>query len=100
MLNEEHTPGLPVLTGESMLLRPPIHTDPDTLGGAPPIPDKEAALVILHELLGKEPYVPKPKVEEPVAEPVHVPEPIEQANPIPMTTVAERIRARLRESKG
>ncbi|MDO8585438.1 MAG: DEAD/DEAH box helicase [Armatimonadota bacterium] len=82
------------------LLRPPIHTDPDTLGGAPPIPDKEAALVILHELLGKEPYVPKPRVEEPPAEPVVIPEPIQQSNPIPMTTVAERIRARLRESKG
>ena len=24
------------------------------------IPDKEAALIILHEMLGKEPYVPKP----------------------------------------
>ena len=42
------------------ILRPPIHTDPDADGGFP-IPDKEAALVLLHELLGKEPYVPKPK---------------------------------------
>jgi hypothetical protein len=24
------------------------------------IPDKEAALVILHDLLGKEPYIPRP----------------------------------------
>jgi DEAD/DEAH box helicase domain-containing protein len=42
------------------ILRPPIHTDPDA-GGGFPIPDKEAALVLLHELLGKEPYIPKPK---------------------------------------
>jgi len=33
--------------------------DPDT-GGKGMIPDKEAALVIIHSLLGKEPYVPKP----------------------------------------
>ncbi|UCH34050.1 MAG: DEAD/DEAH box helicase [Armatimonadota bacterium] len=43
--------GLPVT-------QPPQHWDPDTSGGYP-MPDKEAALVILHRLLGEEPYVPQ-----------------------------------------
>lgn len=41
-------------------LPPYAHTDPDseTKGR---IPDKEAALIILHDLLGKEPYIPRVK---------------------------------------
>ena len=43
--------GLPVT-------QPAQQTDPD-LGRGYPIPDKEAALVLLHQLLGREEYVPK-----------------------------------------
>jgi len=49
--------GCPSCVG-SPVTRPPIHADPDVMGGYP-VPDKEAALVILHHLLGREPYVPK-----------------------------------------
>jgi DEAD/DEAH box helicase domain-containing protein len=43
--------GLPVT-------QPPQQGDPD-LGRGYPIPDKEAALVLLHHVLGREPYVPR-----------------------------------------
>ncbi len=43
--------GLPVT-------QPPQQADPD-LGRGYPVPDKEAALVLLHHLLGREPYVPR-----------------------------------------
>jgi DEAD/DEAH box helicase domain-containing protein len=43
--------GLPVT-------QPAQQTDPD-LGRGYPIPDKEAALVLLHDVLGREPYVPR-----------------------------------------
>jgi DEAD/DEAH box helicase domain-containing protein len=43
--------GLPVT-------RPAQQMDPD-LGHGYPIPDKEAALVLLHHLLGREPYLPR-----------------------------------------
>jgi DEAD/DEAH box helicase domain-containing protein len=49
--------GCPSCVG-SPVTRPPIHADPDLMAGYP-VPDKEAALVILHHLLGKAPYVPK-----------------------------------------
>jgi len=49
--------GCPSCVG-SPVTRPAIHSDPDVSGGYP-VPDKEAALVILHHLLRKEPYVPK-----------------------------------------
>jgi len=50
--------GLPVL-------RPGQHVDPD-LGRGYPIPDKEGALVLLHAMLGKPDYIPKPPKEKPV----------------------------------
>ena len=45
------------------------------------IPDKEAALVIIHALLGKEPYIPRPVErhgeEGPIEKPEGKPLPIE-----------------------
>jgi len=41
-------------------LRPPIHTDPDVFGSFP-ISDKEATLMMLHAMLGRQPYTPKHK---------------------------------------
>lgn len=38
---------------------PFVQNDPD-LSPRGRIPDKEAALILLHSLLGKEPYIPKP----------------------------------------
>jgi len=79
---------------------PSLHFDPDVNSGRP-IPDKEAALVLLHEMLGKEPYIPKPKpVEEP---PLPEPEPeqkkpeIELSAPVSATVIADRLRMKLRE---
>lgn len=43
-------------------LRPPIHTDPDVFGSST-IPDKEATLMMLHAMLGIQPYTPKPRCE-------------------------------------
>jgi DEAD/DEAH box helicase domain-containing protein len=48
--------GCPSCVGSPVTL-PPQHGDPD-VGGGYPIPDKEAALVILHHLLGEQPYAP------------------------------------------
>jgi DEAD/DEAH box helicase domain-containing protein len=41
------------------ITRPAQESDLD-LGGGYPIPSKEAALVLMHHLLGREPYVPRP----------------------------------------
>jgi DEAD/DEAH box helicase domain-containing protein len=84
------------------VLRPAIHTDPDASGGYP-IPDKEAALLLLHDLLGKDPYIPKPKpVEEapppPEVEPVAQPT-FELSEPVSATVIADRLRMRLRAKK-
>jgi DEAD/DEAH box helicase domain-containing protein len=57
--------GCPSCVGSPVPVFGPTDTDTDTRGK---IPDKEAALCILHDLLQKEPYVPKPvdpeKVEQ------------------------------------
>lgn len=85
------------------IIRPGMHIDPDAVGGYP-IPDKEAALVLLHGLLGKEPYIPKPKPvleDEPAIE--SEPEPkkpdMELSEPVSATEIADRLRLRLREKK-
>jgi DEAD/DEAH box helicase domain-containing protein len=80
-----------------------MHFDPDVNGGVP-IPDKEAALVLLHELLGKESYIPKPKPMEefaPIPELELEPEKpqIELSEPVSATVIADRLRMRLRERK-
>jgi len=49
--------GCPSCVGSPVTL-PPQHGDPDLWGGYP-FPDKEAALVILHRILGEEPYTPR-----------------------------------------
>lgn len=72
------TGGCPSCVGSPI---PPFsQLDPDT-GGKGMIPDKEAALVILHSLLEKEPYKPPPpdkrRGEEPVERPRGKPLPIE-----------------------
>lgn len=82
-------------------IRPSMHHDPDTSGGHP-IPDKEAALLILHDILGKEPYIPKPKPE---VQPLELDEPeparpdIELSEPVSATVIADRLRMRLRAKK-
>ena len=57
--------GCPSCVG-SPVTRPAQHADPDLWGGYP-LPDKEAALVILHRLLGLAPYQAKPRPEPAVA---------------------------------
>ena len=74
--------GCPSCVG-SPVTRPAQHADPD-LGTGYPIPDKEAALVILHHLLGKEPYQAKPRPAAKIAE-AGVP-------------LAQQIRRRVREA--
>ena len=49
--------GCPSCVGSPVTL-PPQQSDPD-LGGGYPFPDKEAALVILHRILGEPPYTPR-----------------------------------------
>ena len=49
--------GCPSCVGSPVTL-PPQHSDPD-IGGGYPIPDKEAALVILHRVLAEPPYTPR-----------------------------------------
>jgi DEAD/DEAH box helicase domain-containing protein len=76
------THGCPSCVGSPI---PPFsQLDPDT-GGTGMIPDKEAALVILHHLLEKEPYVPPPGerrigTEETVERPEGKPLPVELEN--------------------
>jgi hypothetical protein len=65
------------------------------------IPDKEAALVILHDLLGKEPYIPKPVTHPRVStvEVAAVPEaPKREVKPLP-ESVELRIRQRVQGLK-
>jgi DEAD/DEAH box helicase domain-containing protein len=50
--------GCPSCVGSPVTL-PPQHGDPDLWGGYP-LPDKEAALVILHRVVGEGPYTPRP----------------------------------------
>ena len=86
------------------IIRPPIHVDPDA-GGGYPIPDKEAALVLLHDLLGKEPYIPKPKPIDEQPPPPAAPEPepeqpkVELSEPVSATVIADRLRMRMREGR-
>jgi DEAD/DEAH box helicase domain-containing protein len=51
--------GCPFCVG--LYLRPIIRHDPENAEGA--IPDKEAALMVLHDVLGLKPYEPKPETE-------------------------------------
>lgn len=57
--------GCPSCVGISTL-RPAIHTDPDVFGSFP-IPDKEAALMLIHEMLGRTGYQPKPLVTKEIS---------------------------------
>jgi DEAD/DEAH box helicase domain-containing protein len=79
------------------LLRPPIHIDPDVMGGMA-IPDKEAALIILHALLGRETYAAKPKRRR--RRPPAAPEPPADAPSIPAdTSVANEITKKIKHSQ-
>ena len=63
------------------------------------LPDKDAALLILHELLGLEPYVPKPLPTHLPAETPITPEDAPEAKPQegePPGRLSQRIRRRLR----
>jgi DEAD/DEAH box helicase domain-containing protein len=81
---------------------PPNASDDGTRGT---LPDKEAALVLLHALLEMEPYIPKrPRMEavaEPGRDPIGVPEapsPPIPVNPMP-ANVAAKIRKKVRRFK-
>jgi DEAD/DEAH box helicase domain-containing protein len=78
-------------------------------GPSRPLPDKEAALCLLHDLLGREPYVPPEGAHQPVA--VRPDElvpltaaPRAEAAPVEIRSlpehIADKIRAQLRETKG
>jgi len=68
------------------------------------VPDKDAALILLHDLLGREPYRPrerKPPIVEDAPSPAAVPTPPPETpiKPLP-PTVEERIRRRVRQLPG
>jgi len=77
--------------------RPAQQMDPD-LGRGYPIPDKDAALVILHHLLGHAPYVPPPRADKKPHRPApHAVAPAPEADPQPprTLTVAEQVARRV-----
>jgi DEAD/DEAH box helicase domain-containing protein len=86
--------GLPVT-------QPPQQGDPD-LGRGYPIPDKEAALVLLHHLLGREAYVPRKRRRRAGrAVPAEPPEPrpaAEEGKP-KSVSVSEQVAQRLRSAR-
>jgi ATP-dependent helicase YprA (DUF1998 family) len=85
--------GCPSCVGSPLPPNPQL--DPDTTGKGR-IPDKEGALVILHDLLELEPYVPRPARQQPAPgeaatlddEPVPYP---------PLIRLPEKIEQQLRE---
>jgi DEAD/DEAH box helicase domain-containing protein len=77
--------GCPSCVG-SPVTRPPIHGDPDLMAGYP-VPDKEAALVILHHLLGREPYHPK------------APPPAPEESPPAAADLGRRVADRVKKSR-
>lgn len=86
------TRGCPSCVGSPI---PPFsQLDPDT-GGKGMIPDKEAALVILHRLLEKEPYTPAP-LEQPRDEEVLAERPT--GKPLP-TELEGKLREELRKKR-
>jgi DEAD/DEAH box helicase domain-containing protein len=76
-------------------LPPHSQLDPDTAAKGR-IPDKEGALIILHELLELEPYIPKPK---PVGEypPASGDSQEEAGEPPPFTPLPETMELRIRK---
>lgn len=89
--------GCPSCVGYSF--RGYVYYDADT-GVQERIPDKEAALVILHELLEKEPYIPKPlPLEERTGRPLSEPPPSRPSlRPLP-EHVEQKIRRRIQRLK-
>ena len=86
--------GLPVT-------QPAQQMDPD-LGRGYPIPDKDAALVILHHLLGRDPYVPPPRADKQPPSPARqATAPAPEADPQPprTLTVAEQVARRVRRPR-
>jgi len=82
--------GCPSCVGSPVTL-PPQHGDPDVWGGYP-IPDKEAALVILHRVLGEAPYVPQRPRPAFAAAPGHVAQPPSAVSAPVARKVAEHVR--------
>jgi hypothetical protein len=68
--------------------------DPD-LGRGYPIPDKEAALVLLHRLLGREPYLPRRPRRPRQVEVAEAPPP--QVEAPASLSLADQLARRLRE---
>ncbi len=63
------------------------------------VPDKEAALILLHDMLEREPYVPKQPSPEALAQPADIPEPDPVIKPLP-PNIEEKIRSRVRNLRG
>lgn len=69
-----------------------VHYDADS-EARERIPDKEAALVILHHILEKEPYIPKPPTAERAAHVRREPEP----PPVPIKRLPDRVEQKIRQ---
>lgn len=81
--------------------QPPQQADPD-LGRGYPVPDKEAALVLLHHLLGREPYVPRRRRRRRRrAAPAQPPKPGPAGGegPPESVSVSEQVARRLRQTR-
>jgi hypothetical protein len=77
--------------------QPAQQMDPD-LGRGYPIPDKQAALVILHHLLGRAPYRPPPRAGKRRRHPTPqetAPAPEAVPQPARRLTVAEQVARRV-----
>ena len=63
------------------------------------VPDKDTALVLLHDMLEREPYTPKQLPLENAPVPVKLAEPEPEMKPLP-SNIEEKIRSRVRNLRG
>ncbi|MCL6613473.1 MAG: DUF1998 domain-containing protein, partial [Firmicutes bacterium] len=84
------TEGCPSCVGAP--LPPQVQLDPE-ISGRGRIPDKEAALCLLHDLLELAPYVPKPKAAGTVAAPAAA---SSEQKPPPLVPLPEAVEKRIR----
>ncbi len=87
--------GCPSCVGSAM---PPFALTEIDTGTRGKIPDKEAALLVLHEMLGLKPYVPKyapPSGEAP--EDIELPLPEEERKPVPVKKLPPNVERKIRK---
>ncbi len=63
------------------------------------VPDKDTALILLHDMLEREPYIPKEHPPEIAAALVKLAEPDPKMKPLP-PNIEEKIRSRVRNLRG